>query len=77
MEEGRVLIQQRSKFSLGDKLEVVSPKVFGYAFRVETITDEEGNPQDSANHAMQKVWVNCHLPVEVGDLVRTRAYEKE
>ena len=77
VEEGRVLIQQRSKFSLGDKLEVVSPKVFGYAFRVESITDEEGNPQDSANHAMQKVWVNCHLPVEVGDLVRTRAYEKE
>jgi putative protease len=46
VEEGRVLIQQRSKFSLGDKLEVVSPKVFGYAFRVESITDEEGNDYD-------------------------------
>ena len=76
-EEGRVLIEQRSKFSVGDTLEVVSPKVFGLSFVVESIADEEGNPQNSANHAMQKVWVKCPLPLQVGDLVRTRLHEKE
>ncbi len=77
VEEGRILIEQRSKFSVGDTLEVVSPKVFGISFAVESITDEEGMPQDSANHAMQKVWVNCNACVNVGDLVRTRVHEKE
>lgn len=77
VEEGRVFIEQRSKFSVGDTLEVVSPTTFGISFAVESITDEEGTPQDSANHAMQKVWVNCNAPVTVGDLVRTRVHEKE
>lgn len=76
-EEGRVLIEQRSKFSVGDTLEIVSPRFFGGSFVVESITDEEGTPQESANHAMQKVWVNCDEPLEVGDLVRTRLHEKE
>ncbi|MBR3843871.1 MAG: U32 family peptidase [Clostridia bacterium] len=76
-EEGRVLIEQRSKFSVGDTLEGVSPKQFGISFVVESITDQEGNPQESANHAMQKVWVNCNEPLEPGDLVRTRLHEKE
>lgn len=77
VEQGRVLIEQRSKFSVGDTLEVVSPKVFGLSFVVESIESEEGEAQESANHAMQKVWVTCDLPLQVGDLVRTRAHEKE
>lgn len=75
--ENRILVEQRSKFSPGDVLEVITPRGFGMKFMVETITDEEGNEQESANHAMQRVWVNCPLALQPGDLIRKRLYEEE
>ena len=76
-EPGQMLIEQRGKFSVGDRLEIVSPDSLGLGFTVEQITDEKGQELISAPHAMQKVWVNCPVSVSAGDLVRKRLNEKE
>ncbi len=74
---GRILVEQRGKFSVGDRLEVVSPHAVGLAFCAEHITDCDGQPMESAPHAMQRVWVDCPHALQVGDLIRSRVYEEE
>ena len=71
-EQGRFFMEQRGKFEVGDTLEVVSPNSLGFSFTVTHIEDEEGNPMESAPHAMQKVWVDCPYDLQAGDLIRKR-----
>ncbi len=71
-QDGRFFMEQRGKFEVGDTLEVVSPHSLGLSFTVTHIEDEEGNAMESAPHAMQKVWVDCPVAVQAGDLIRKR-----
>ena len=70
--DGKLFMEQRGKFVVGDTLEVVSPHSLGLSFAVTHIEDEEGNEMESAPHAMQKVWVDCPYELQAGDLIRKR-----
>jgi putative protease len=71
-QNGKLFMEQRGKFSVGDTLEIVSPNSLGLSFTVTHIEDEAGNSMETAPHAMQKVWVECPHAVEAGDLIRKR-----
>ncbi len=71
VEKGRILVEQRNKFSVGDNLEILSPNdIFGKILKVEKMEDEKGNPINEAKMVQQKIWIYTNLAFEVGDILR-------
>lgn len=68
--DGFVTVEERNKFSVGDRLEVLSPTLHGASFTVESITDADGNAMDTCNRVKQHVRVNCPYALNVGDILR-------
>ena len=68
--EGYLKVEQRNKFSIGEKLEILSPSVENTFFTVTQIMDMDGNMQDSAPHPQQMVRINCPYTLHEGDLLR-------
>ena len=68
--DGIVKIEQRNKFLLGDRLEVLSPGMQNAAFNVDKIINEEGGEQESAPHPQQILRISCGLPLKKGDILR-------
>ena len=56
------IVEQRGKFSVGDELYLMPKKGELILFRIDQIFDENGNMQESAPHAQQKLKI--HLPKE-------------
>lgn len=56
-ENGLCAIEQRNKFSVGERIEVMKPDGRNVEVRVSAIFDEEGNAMESAPHPKQKLWV--------------------
>lgn len=67
--DGCVSLEQRNKFSLGDTLEIISPRIEG-TIVVQRIVNENGEEQTSAPHAQQLITINCDYPLIKGDLLR-------
>ena len=68
---GRILIEQRNKFAVGDELEILSPSsIFGKTLKVQKMFDENGNPVSEAKAVQQKLWIETDLAFEVGDILR-------
>ena len=70
--DGRLTVEQRGKFVLGDVLEIVSPQRMGAPLPVTAICNEAGEPQESAPHAKQIVHLPCDIPLEQGDMLRLK-----
>ena len=71
VQNGKILVEQRNKFAVGDKLEILSPGViFGKILKVEKMEDENGNPVTEAKNVQQKLWIYTTLPFEIGDILR-------
>lgn len=71
VQNGKVLVEQRNKFAVGDKLEILSPTdTFQKTILVDKIEDENGNNLSEAKMVQQKVWIYTNLPLEVGDILR-------
>ncbi len=51
------IVEQRGKFSVGEELFLLPVKGELISFQVEQILDENGNLQESAPHAQQKLWI--------------------
>ena len=73
-------ITQRNKFSVGDHIEVMKPDGTDIPVLVGGIYDENFEPQESAPHAKQKIWVwliddkeFSEVRVEKGDVLRVQA----
>ncbi len=69
-ENGRCLIEQRNKFSVGETIEIMKPDGNNIEVCVEAIHDEEENACDSAPHPQQKLWVTLSESPVVFDLLR-------
>ena len=68
---GKILVEQRNKFVIGDKLEILSPtNLFNKILIVEKMEDEKGNPIEEAKAVQQKIWIHTDLPFEIGDILR-------
>lgn len=68
---GKILVEQRNKFCVGDELEILSPtNLFNKKLLVEKMEDEKGNQITEAKAVQQKIWITTDLPFEVGDILR-------
>ncbi len=62
---GETIVQQRNKFSIGDTIEVMSPRQSFYEETVTTMRDEEGKHIESAPHPKQVLRIPFeHKPVK-------------
>ena len=57
--ENGLLVEQRNKFSVGDTVELIKPQGKPEAGIIQKIRNEEGEEQESAPHARQKVLVEA------------------
>ncbi len=68
--DGKVTIEQRNKFILGDSLEAMNPNASFPEFTVDSIVDSDGQAQESAPHPKQTLVINCPHPLKKGDILR-------
>ena len=57
------VVEQRNKMDIGDTIEVFGPKGEVFTQKLEYMTDEEGNPVDSAPHPQQILNIKMAQPV--------------
>ena len=70
--KGRVRLEQKNKFSVGETIEVMKPDGRNLQAQVQGIYNEEGESQDSAPHARQIVYVQLDAETEPWDILRRR-----
>ena len=68
---GEALVEQRGKMEVGRLIEVLQPTGATFTQRLESMSDEEGNPIDAAPHAQQLVKIKTAREVERWSLLRT------
>ena len=69
---GRYRIEQRNKFSVGEKIEVMKPNGDNLTVTVQEIFDEEGNAMESASHPKQVLYINLGQPLDQYDILRRK-----
>ena len=69
---GRVHIEQRNKFCVGDRIEIMKPQGNDVAATVEKIEDEQGNTAESAPHPRQALWLTLSEKAGRWDILRMR-----
>ena len=70
--EGTYRIEQRNKFSVGEKIEVMKPNGDNVEVTVKRILTEDGEEQESAPHPKQVLYVDLGIPVDQYDILRTQ-----
>ena len=68
--EGTYRIEQRNKFSVGEKIEVMKPNGDDVEVTVKRILTEDGEEQESAPHPKQILYVDLGIPVDRYDILR-------
>lgn len=71
------VIEQKNKFSVGDKIEVMKPDGRDIEVTVVSIRDEEGNEMESCPHPKQKIYINLGMELEAGDILRVKSEAHE
>lgn len=75
-EDGRIRMEQKNKFLVGEKIEVMKPDGRNLTVQVRGIYDEEGTPMESAPHARQILFVDLGMPLEEYDILRRDERER-
>ena len=73
--DGLYRIEQRNKFSVGEQIEVMKPDGTDLEVTVRAIFDEEGNPQESAPHPKQVLYVDLGTKLDIYDILRRQEIE--
>ncbi len=71
-ERGLGLLEQKNKFSVGERIEVMKPDGRNLETAVREIWNEDGERQDSAPHARQLVYVKLDVQTEKFDILRRK-----
>ena len=71
-EQGRALLTQRNKFSVGDALELVTRHHAPIPFTAEDLRDAEGCPIQSVPHPLQLFTMPLPVEAEPLSLVRRK-----
>lgn len=74
-EQGCYRIEQKNKFSVGEMIEVMKPDGRNLDVEVKSIFDEEGQPQDSAPHPKQILYIDLGVELEPYDILRRSEME--
>lgn len=68
--DGTYRIEQRNKFSVGEKIEVMKPNGDNIEVTVKRILTEDGEEQESAPHPKQVLYVDLGISVDQYDILR-------
>ena len=69
--DGKVLIEMRNRFEIGDTLEVISPNdTFNKKITITQMTDKDGNPIEVADKVQQLLYINCDYDLKPLDILR-------
>ncbi len=72
-ENGRVCVEMRNRFKMGDMLEVLSPDGnFGKAFTVTDIEDSKGERTEDAKLVCEHYTIACPYTLQKGDYLRRK-----
>ncbi len=74
-ENGRLYVSQRNRFFAGDAVEILMPQQKPLALTVSDLQNGEGEPIESANHAVMDCSFLCEQEVPAGAFVRKRTAE--
>ncbi len=69
-ESGLVIVEQRNRMFVGDKIEIIGPYKETMNATILEMYNEEGEPIESAPHAKQIVKMKLDIPVEVDYMLR-------
>ncbi len=72
-EDGLYMIEQKNKFSIGDKIEIMLFNGNNQEVLVEAIYDDKMNNMDSAPHPKQKLYIRIDADLEIGTILRIKA----
>lgn len=68
--DGLYRIEQRNKFSVGEKIEIMKPNGENLDVVVQRIVDEDGKEQESAPHPKQVLYIELSEKAEQYDILR-------
>ncbi len=71
-EDGFYGLEQRNKFSVGEKIEVMKPDGRDVEVTVRAMADEAGQPMESCPHPKQKIYVDLGVELSPFDLLRRK-----
>ncbi len=71
-EDGKVRIEQKNKFCVGDTIEIMKPDGRNVETKVEAMFDDKGMAVDSAPHPQQVLFLQLSEACEKYDLLRVR-----
>ena len=74
-ENGRLYVSQRNRFFAGDTVEILMPRTKPPVLTVTDLRNGEGEPIESANHAVMDCSFLCDTAVPAGAFVRKRTTE--
>lgn len=75
--DGKLKIQQRNFFKLGDTIEVLSPETFGMSFTCTRIENIYGEECETACHPQEILTLDCTADVKAGDILRVRTEKQK
>ncbi len=70
--EGAIRIEQKNKFSVGDRIEIMKPDGQNLEAQVLSLRTQEGEEVESAPHPKQILWVDLSAEAGKYDLLRTK-----
>ena len=68
-------IEQRNKFSVGERIEIMKPDGENVEVQVKRILNEDGEEQESAPHSKQVLWVELEQAPDRYDILRRKDAE--
>ena len=69
-------IEQKNKFSVGDRIEIMKPNGENVETTVKEMYDDGGNAVESCPHSKQKIWLKLSAEVDIFDLLRVKCKEE-
>ena len=70
--DGRAVIGQKNKFSVGDRIEIMKPDGTNPEAEVLGLFDDSDSPMESAPHAQQEIHVKLSVRPDVSDVLRMK-----
>ena len=70
--DGRIRIEQKNKFCVGDQIEVMKPDGRNLSVQVCALSTQDGQAVESAPHARQILWVELSGQADRFDLLRVK-----
>lgn len=73
MGENEYALEQKNKFCVGDRIEVMKPDGRDIQTTVVSIKDEDGTVMESCPHPKQRLLIQLGMELEKGDILRVKA----